>query len=124
MILIGFLATAVVTGKDDGLLYGGGFSLLGRQALAAVVVTVYAFGVTWLVAKVIDRTMGFRVQSGDERSGLDLIVHGETAYELSMAAVGHLATVTGRSGADAAEEPRRTEVPAAVADKEGEPRSD
>jgi Amt family ammonium transporter len=74
MLLIGLLATATVTGGDDGLLYGGGFGLLGRQAAASAVVAVYAFAVTWLVASVIQRTMGFRAEPSHERSGLDLIV--------------------------------------------------
>jgi ammonium transporter, Amt family len=83
MILIGLLATATVTGGQEGLFYGGGFSLLGRQTLAAVVVGIYAFGATWLVAKVIQRTMGFRAEPDQEHSGLDLIVHGESAYDFS-----------------------------------------
>jgi len=104
MVFIGLLATITVTGTDDGLLYGGGFGLLGRQTLAAIVVTVYAFGVTWLVAAVIQRTMGFRVDASLERSGLDLVVHGETAYELSTAPSGHMASVGGRPAADVEED--------------------
>jgi Amt family ammonium transporter len=96
MVLIGLLATATVTGGQEGLFYGGGLSLLGRQTLAAAVVAVYAFGATWLVAWLIQRTMGFRVDPSDERSGLDLIVHGETAYELSISPPGHMAAVLGR----------------------------
>jgi Amt family ammonium transporter len=103
MLLIGLLATATVTGGDDGLLYGGGLGLLGRQAAASVVVAVYAFAVTWLVATVIQRTIGFRVEQSQERSGLDLIVHGETAYELGMAPSGQLAGVLGRPAAPPAE---------------------
>jgi Amt family ammonium transporter len=83
-LLIGLLATSAVTGGDDGLFFGGGVHLLGRQALAAVVVAVYAFGVTWLLAKAVDRAVGFRVRAEDERAGLDLIVHAESAYELHV----------------------------------------
>jgi Amt family ammonium transporter len=100
MVFIGLFATATVTGKDDGLLYGGGLGLLGRQTLAAIVVTLYAFGVTWVVATAIHRTIGFRVSATEERSGLDLIVHGETAYEFSAAASAHLASALGRPQAD------------------------
>jgi Amt family ammonium transporter len=99
MLLIGVLATATVTGGDDGLLYGGGLGLLGRQAAASVVVAVYAFVITWLVATVIQRTIGFRVEQSHERSGLDLIVHGETAYDLGIAPSGQLAGILGRPAA-------------------------
>ncbi|MEU0558158.1 ammonium transporter [Dactylosporangium sp. NPDC006015] len=80
-VLIGVLATAVVTGGEDGLVFGGGAGLLGRQALAVLVVAVYAFGATWLVAKAVDRTVGFRVAPEHERGGLDLVIHAESAYE-------------------------------------------
>jgi Amt family ammonium transporter len=80
-LLIGFLATAAVTGHVNGLFYGGGLSQLGRQALAVVVVAAYAFGMTWLVATLIHRTVGFRVSRDDELAGLDLLVHGESAYD-------------------------------------------
>jgi Amt family ammonium transporter len=93
MVLIGLLATATVTGGQEGLFFGGGLSLLGRQTAAAAIVAVYAFGATYAVAWLIQRLMGFRVDASDERSGLDLIVHGETAYELSVAGAGHLAGV-------------------------------
>ncbi|GAB3837021.1 hypothetical protein GCM10027610_038310 [Dactylosporangium cerinum] len=93
MLLIGVLATATITGGDRGLVFGGGLDLLGRQALAVLVVAVYAFAVTWVVAKVIDRTVGFRVSPEHERGGLDLVIHAESAYEqhATTGRVSHLA---------------------------------
>ncbi|MBT8225611.1 MAG: ammonium transporter [Dactylosporangium sp.] len=82
MLLIGVLATSAVTGDARGLLLGGGAGLLGRQALAAVAVGAWAFCVTWLIAKAVDRTVGFRANRADELAGLDLVVHGESAYDL------------------------------------------
>jgi ammonia channel protein AmtB len=96
MLLIGVLATAAVTGHDRGLAFGGGTGLLVRQAIAVLVVAVYAFGATWLIAVAIQRTIGFRADPEQERAGLDLAVHGESAYELSAAHGGHL---TGNAGA-------------------------
>jgi hypothetical protein len=40
VLLIGFLATEVMTAGPNGLFYGGGFVQLGKQALPAVVVGV------------------------------------------------------------------------------------
>jgi ammonium transporter, Amt family len=78
--LIGLLATAVMTSGPQGLFYGGGFAQLGKQALAIVVVALYAFTVSFVLAKVIDRVMGFRLSAEDETTGVDFTQHAETAY--------------------------------------------
>jgi Amt family ammonium transporter len=101
-LLIGFLATPTVTGiltpaKGDGpagLLYGGGFGQLGKQAIGVLVVGVYSFVLTWIIGKVLDKVMGLRVSEDDEVSGIDLAVHAETAYEIGA---GHGGS-GGRSG--------------------------
>jgi Amt family ammonium transporter len=80
-VLIGVFASAVMTGGAHGLLHGGGFALLGRQAVAVAAAAVWSFGLTWLIAKAIDRTMGFRASPDDEVNGLDLALHAETAYD-------------------------------------------
>ncbi len=80
VLLIGLFATAVMTDGPQGLLYGGGLGQLGKQALAAVVVGLYAFGVTFGLARLIDRLMGFRITPEDEAAGIDFAEHAETAY--------------------------------------------
>jgi len=80
VLLIGLLATEVMTGGAQGLFYNGGFELLGKQALAAVVVAAYAFVVSFVLAKVIDLIMGFRITAEDETAGVDFTQHAETAY--------------------------------------------
>lgn len=80
VLLIGVLATAVMTGGPQGLLYGGGLGQLGKQALAMVVVAGYAFAVSYGLATVIERLMGFRLSAEDETSGVDFSQHAETAY--------------------------------------------
>jgi ammonium transporter, Amt family len=80
VLLIGLLATEVMTGGAQGLFYGGGFAQLGKQALGVVVVGAYAFAVSYVLAKVIDRLMGFRVSAEDETTGVDFTQHAETAY--------------------------------------------
>jgi Amt family ammonium transporter len=80
VLLIGLLASSVMTGGPQGLFFGGGFGQLGKQVLAAVVVAAYAFGVTFALAKLIDRVMGFRLSEEDEASGVDFAQHAETAY--------------------------------------------
>jgi ammonium transporter, Amt family len=80
VLLIGLLATEVMTGGAEGLFYGGGFAQLGKQSLGALVVGAYAFAVSYVLAKVIDRVMGFRVSPEDETTGVDFTQHAETAY--------------------------------------------
>ena len=77
----GLFASRLVN-KDgaDGLFYGGGFHLLGKQACAASTAILYAMVVTFVLAKVLDKVMGLRVDAESEAAGLDLSQHGETGY--------------------------------------------
>jgi Amt family ammonium transporter len=88
-LLIGFLADATnsPTGTaglsmNDGLLLGGGLGQLGAQALGAFAVLIYSFVVTFIIGWVLHKTMGFTVSEEEEVSGIDLLEHAETAYDL------------------------------------------
>ena len=74
-VAIGFLAT------EGGLLFGGGFALLITQVLIALVALVFSGVVTFAVAKLLEKTIGWRVSDKDELLGIDLTQHAETAYE-------------------------------------------
>lgn len=63
-----------------GLFYGGGWSLLGVQALGLVTVMIWGFGVTWLCLKLIDKLTRVRVSRDEELVGLDVGSHGVPAY--------------------------------------------
>ncbi|KAA1416879.1 ammonium transporter [Nocardioides humilatus] len=86
-ILIGFLASSDVT-SVDGLLYGGGADQLGKQLVAAGATLVFSFTMTAAIVWILDKTMGFRVDADHESSGVDLVIHAETAYDLHAAAGG------------------------------------
>ena len=79
-LLIGLFGTAMVNGKN-GVFYKGGWTLMGHQALAVVAVVAYSFIVTYILAQILDKTIGLRVSEEDEAAGLDLSQHAETAYE-------------------------------------------
>jgi Amt family ammonium transporter len=83
---IGLLATAAAPAGVDGLFYGGGVDQLGRQALGAGVVLAYAFVVSGALAMMVHKVMGFRIDEEHEVSGIDLIIHAETAYDLHSTA--------------------------------------
>ena len=81
-ILLGFMAdSSAVPGGDfiDGLFFGGGI-LLWNQILSLVVVTAFSFVATYIIAKIMDRTIGLRVTESTEMAGLDASDHGEAAY--------------------------------------------
>ncbi|MEU7587800.1 ammonium transporter [Micromonospora sp. NPDC049230] len=67
----------------DGLVAGAGAGQLLKQALAAVAVAAYSLALTWLLVKVIDVTVGFRVTRSDEVTGVDQILHTENAYDFA-----------------------------------------
>jgi len=56
-------------------------SLLGKQALACGVAFAFSFTVTYVVAQLLDKTIGLRVSSDDELVGLDQSQHAEVAYQ-------------------------------------------
>ncbi|TDD57866.1 ammonium transporter [Kribbella antibiotica] len=84
-LAIGLLGTAAAPSAVDGLFYGGGVDQLGRQALANVAVGVYSFVVAFILAKIIDKTIGFRLAEEDEVTGVDQVEHAETAYDFLSA---------------------------------------
>jgi len=78
-LFIGFFAT------DVGLLFSGSFDQLGKQAIAAFTVLVFSFVISYIIGLIIEKTMGFRIKNEDELAGIDTVVHGEEAYELTNA---------------------------------------
>ncbi|WTP76631.1 ammonium transporter [Streptomyces sp. NBC_00184] len=86
-LLIGLFATAAMTGGAEGLLYGGGFGQLARQAVAVLAVAAYTFLMTYGIGKAVDRFMGLRASADEELTGLDQTLHAESAYD--HGALGH-----------------------------------
>jgi Amt family ammonium transporter len=84
MIAIGLLATVTANEAGaDGLFFSGGTTQLNRQLIAIVAVAAFSFIATWLIATVIQKTIGFRVYRDDELTGLDTTFHAESAYDIT-----------------------------------------
>jgi ammonium transporter, Amt family len=78
-IATGIFATVTVNSAGaDGLINGNAI-LIGKQLIAIMVIWVYAFGMTWIIGKLIDKVIGLRVSETEEIVGLDLSQHGESA---------------------------------------------
>ncbi|MEU7710588.1 ammonium transporter [Micromonospora chalcea] len=110
---IGLFGTASVSSlvETDGLFVGGDATLLGKQAISALIVSVYSFVVAFALGFVIDKTIGLRVSAESEVDGIDIAEHAESGYDLSpttgssggafaMAGIG-----AGKPGSDPAVEP-------------------
>ncbi|MCW2747791.1 MAG: ammonia channel protein, partial [Nocardioidaceae bacterium] len=61
---------------------------LGKQAVAAFAVLAYSFILTFIIGKLIDVTIGFRVSEEVEVSGIDINEHLETAYDYAGTSAG------------------------------------
>jgi Amt family ammonium transporter len=83
-----FGASAVNSIGLDGIFYGGGIDLLGKQALGVGLVFAYSFIATLIIGYAIEKTIGFRVSREVETEGIDLNEHAESAYELTSASHG------------------------------------
>jgi Amt family ammonium transporter len=74
-LAVGIFASASVNGYT-GLLAGNVNQFIA-QVIAVVVSVIYAFGVSYILAKVVDATLGLRVTEEEEYVGLDISQHGE-----------------------------------------------
>jgi Amt family ammonium transporter len=82
-ILVGVFAYLTVNPAGaDGLLAGNA-AFLGKQIGATALVAAYAFVLTWLILKVLDRFERVRVDTEVEFAGLDTEMSEELAYNLN-----------------------------------------
>jgi len=86
ILFIGFFAQKSWNGLSDGLLYGNAGQLLD-QVLAAVVAPAYAFGMTFILLKLIGLVMPLRASENEEAIGMDVTQHGEEAYATGEGAI-------------------------------------
>ncbi len=80
-ILTGVFATQFITGEDgqQGALYGD-WHQLWVQIVATVVTIVFSAVITYILFKIVNATIGLRVDKRVEEEGLDIYEHGESAY--------------------------------------------
>jgi Amt family ammonium transporter len=84
--LLGALLTGVFAAEAIGGtagLFEGNLAVMGPQIIGVLATMIYASVVTFILVKILDATMGLRVEEDDEREGLDTNTHGEHAYHLN-----------------------------------------
>jgi Amt family ammonium transporter len=81
--IVGALLTGVFSAASLGGIKGGEYSIPAQLVIQAegVLITIVVSGVVAFIAyKIVDMTIGLRVPEEEEREGLDISSHGETAY--------------------------------------------
>ncbi|MGH2700414.1 MAG: ammonium transporter [Actinomycetota bacterium] len=111
-----FADSAINAAGADGLLFGGGATLLGKQIVAIVVTLVFSLVISLVLLKIVQATIGLRVTEEEELTGVDLGQHSEVGYSLGegggsitlpdAAATGHATNVSRDGLGRTAEQPR------------------
>lgn len=82
-ILTGVFASKIINPAAAGLIQGNPAQLL-NQIMAVLVTWGYSIVVSLIIIKLIDWTVGLRVDPDHEIEGLDSSQHGETGYYLDL----------------------------------------
>jgi len=90
-LMVGVVAAPEAPAAVKGLLYGGGFDQLWRQAVGVGAVLVYSMVGTAIIAYALKYTIGLRVKDEDEMLGIDESQHAESAYDFAPQRGGGLA---------------------------------
>ncbi|MDY3793242.1 MAG: ammonium transporter [Oscillospiraceae bacterium] len=98
-LAVGLFATDTVPECSlNGLFYGGGFDLLGLQALGFVSVAAWTTVTITITFLIIKGTIGLRASAEEETRGLDITEHGlPSAYADFMPANSSISIFTGKS---------------------------
>ena len=86
IVFIGFFAQFSWNGIADGALFGNGAQLVD-QLLAAAAAPAYAFGMTYVLLRVIGAFCPLRSTAREEAQGMDVTYHGEEAYATGEGAI-------------------------------------
>ena len=87
-LAVGLLANPEAPAGLKGLFYTGSVRLLGVQILGIIAILAWTAALMWLTFKIIEKTVGLRVERDEEIRGLDSTEHGlPSAYADFLPAV-------------------------------------
>lgn len=66
--------------SEGGLFFGGGSSLLITQLIGVLAIGTFSFVTTFIIMKVMKKTIGIRVNRSEESAGIDAVSFGVEAY--------------------------------------------
>jgi Amt family ammonium transporter len=81
-VLTGVFATTVLTADHKGGLLDGNVDIFVTQLIGVGVTIAYSVAVTFAILKVLQATIGLRVEAETEYEGLDSALHGESGYAM------------------------------------------
>ena len=73
-LAVGLFAT------EGGLFFGGGTAMLATQALGVLVIGAFGFVFTFILMKIMQKTVGIRISKVEESAGIDAVSFGVEAY--------------------------------------------
>jgi len=83
-LLVGFFATKTINPNGaDGLFYGGSISFFLKQVGAILITVVYSLFFTLFLLRSINWLIPVKASLREEREGLDISYHGETARDIA-----------------------------------------
>jgi Amt family ammonium transporter len=77
--LFGTIAVGLFA-SENGLFFGGGTALLFTQILGVLAIGSFSFIITFVVMKIMKKTIGIRVSRVEEIAGIDAVSFGVEAY--------------------------------------------
>ena len=80
LIATGIFASPLVN-SATGLIFGNPNQAI-IQIIATISIIIYSFTLTYIIAKILDKTIGIRVEDKIEVGGLDTNLHEESGYQL------------------------------------------
>jgi Amt family ammonium transporter len=75
-----FAEKAINSAGANGLFFGGGADLLGKQVVGVLIALAMGAIGTLVIGSILKAVMGIRATPDDEEAGLDLSQHGEEGY--------------------------------------------
>lgn len=77
--LFGALAVGLFA-TEGGLFFGGSPAMLATQALGVFVIGAFGFILTFILMKIMQKTIGIRISEVEESAGIDAVSFGVEAY--------------------------------------------
>ena len=77
--LYGTLAVGLFA-TENGLFFGGGTSLLITQLIGVLTIGGFSFVITFLIMKLMKKTIGIRISREEETAGIDAVSFGVESY--------------------------------------------
>ncbi|CUU88433.1 ammonium transporter [Campylobacter hyointestinalis] len=74
---IGGIVGAILTGVFCDEAISGATGSISTQIIGVVITVIYSGTISYVILKIIDKTIGLRVSKDEEREGLDIVSHGE-----------------------------------------------